>query len=97
MIALLILALGQSLPDRSGAEIFATVCSMCHIEDTPGLRAPSVDALRRLSVGQIKDALYLGPMDDVGRGLTDREINNVAAFLTAPAPQPQTAAKPVTP
>jgi mono/diheme cytochrome c family protein len=79
-------SLGREPPaDRSGADIFATVCSMCHIQETPGLRAPSIDALRRLNAEQIKDALLLGPMDDVGRGLTDREIDNVAAFLTAPA------------
>jgi mono/diheme cytochrome c family protein len=92
MLLSLLLALMQSPqppPDRSGAEIFTTVCAMCHIEDTPGLKAPSVNALRRLTVEQIKDALFLGPMDAVGAGLTDREIDNVAAFLAAPAPKPQ--------
>ncbi len=93
MVALLILAfaLPRAAADRSGAEIFATVCSMCHVPETPGMRAPSIEALRRLTPDNIKDALTLGSMTDVGNGLSDKEIDNIAAFVTAPPPKPPTA------
>lgn len=87
MVLVLILALGklgQPPQDRTGAEVFATVCAMCHVEDTPGMRAPSINALRRLTHENITDALTLGPMTDVGNGLSDKEIEAVATFLTAP-------------
>jgi cytochrome c553 len=72
-------------PDRSGPLVFATICSMCHVEETPRMRAPSVDALRRLTPDNIKDALTIGAMMDLGAGLSDKEIDNVAAFLTHPS------------
>jgi cytochrome c553 len=70
--------------DRSGPEIYAAICSMCHIQETPGLRAPSIEALRRLTPDNIRDALTIGAMMDIGNGLSDKEIENVTAFLSAP-------------
>jgi mono/diheme cytochrome c family protein len=78
-------AFAASPVDRTGPQIFAAICSMCHIEDTPGMRAPSINALRRLTPLNIKDALTLGAMMDIGNGLSDREIDNLAAYLTDPS------------
>lgn len=73
--------------DRTGAVIFATLCSTCHLESNPqALRAPFADELRRLRREDITRALTDGVMMEIGNGLTDAEIDRVADFLTTTSP-----------
>jgi mono/diheme cytochrome c family protein len=89
LAALLTSALRIAPAERTGRQVFETVCSMCHVEAsaTP-MRAPLVSDLRRLTRQNIIDALTIGEMTDVGNGLSGKEIEAVATYLTAALPKP---------
>jgi mono/diheme cytochrome c family protein len=63
----------------AGQGVFQARCSGCH---RAGGAAPSREALRGRSHGDIVTALTTGKMMAQGRALSDEDKSNVATFLT---------------
>jgi mono/diheme cytochrome c family protein len=69
-----------------GQALFERVCGDCHAYAPEDDRAPSVDALHRMSAERIRAALTVGVMAGVGETLSPEEVRDVAAWLGAPPP-----------
>jgi mono/diheme cytochrome c family protein len=72
-----------------GQAVFERLCADCHLYAPEDDRAPSLDALRRMSAERIRAALTVGVMAGVGEAMPADQVRDVAAWLTAaPAPTP---------
>ena len=79
-------ALAQSADLAHGEQIYTTRCKTCH---EPAIeRAPGRAELATRSRADIVTALTSGVMKPMATGLSDGDIQAVAAYLTAPAPAP---------
>ena len=88
------LAQGSAPPAATsrGQALFERVCGDCHAYAPEDDRAPSLDALRRMSAERIRAALTVGVMAGVGETLSPEEVRDVAAWLGAsPASGPESA------
>lgn len=81
--------LHAAAPD--GGEIYRQACAACH--ESGENRAPSLEALQRLSREAILESLGRGTMASVGATLPDGHAEAVAAYL-AGAEEPRTAPQP---
>lgn len=66
----------------AGEEVYKAHCAACH--DSPDVsKAPSRDALKRVSALNITNALIMGKMVAQGAGLSAVEVSNVSDYLSA--------------
>ena len=67
----------------AGETIFKGRCAGCHETGAGG--APDKATLNAMKPGDIFGVLKTGPMMAMASGLSDDEMHNLAAYLTAPA------------
>jgi mono/diheme cytochrome c family protein len=67
----------------AGEGLFKGRCAGCHETGAGG--APDKSTLAMKMPGEIFDALKTGPMVGMASGLSDDDMHNIAAYLTAPA------------
>ena len=72
-------------PPSAGQAIFERVCGDCHAYAPEDDRAPSLDALHRMTAERIRAALTVGVMAGVGETLSPDEIRDVSVWLGTPA------------
>ena len=65
----------------TGKDLFTQRCAACH--NMPGSDAPQQPVLATLPPQQIVDALTQGLMQPQARGLTQAQIDAIAAYLTS--------------
>src|SRR5215475_10066457 len=76
------------LPARASAQaiqmlgVFELRCGACHNKPAADSRAPDRDALRQRTPEAILDALTTGSMKVNAEGLTDRQKQLIAEFIT---------------
>ena len=76
-------AAASQKPD--GEAIFAGRCMLCH---GPGLRAPDLEQLRKLSTQHVYDVLTTGAMQQQAAGLSEADRRAVAKFIGTPQKAP---------
>lgn len=67
---------------REGARLYAERCRACHESSQPGI--PAAETLLSLKSDAIVEKLLLGSMQTQALGLTERQIGQVAIYLTSP-------------
>ncbi len=82
------LAQGAAAPATSppGQAIFERVCGDCHAYAPEDDRAPSLDALHRMSAERIRAALTVGVMSGVGEALSPEDLREVVDWLAPATP-----------
>lgn len=83
LLAVFALSLCSFAADQSGAALFERDCAVCHKTVGAVDRAPTPEALSRLSKPVIIAALESGTMRAQGAALTPAQREAIAAFLTA--------------
>ena len=66
--------------NQQGEPLYAARCAMCH--DAGVSRAPTRDALGRLSVDSIRQTLTIGSMSTQAVGLTPAQLDSLAQLLS---------------
>jgi mono/diheme cytochrome c family protein len=62
--------------------VFEQRCGSCHTKPEPGSRAPDRESLRQRTPEAVLDALTNGTMKVNAEGLTDRQKQLIAEFIT---------------
>ncbi len=65
-----------------GASLYAERCRACHESNQSGI--PAVEKLRGLKTDAVVEKLLLGSMQTQALGLTERQIGQIALYLTDP-------------
>jgi mono/diheme cytochrome c family protein len=65
-----------------GARLYAERCRACHESNQSGI--PAVEILRNLKSDAVVEKLLLGSMQTQALGLTERQIGQIALYLTQP-------------
>ena len=71
-----------ALSKAAGEEIYKQHCAACH-DNPEATKAPSRDALKRVSALYITNALIMGKMVAQGAPLSAVEVSNVSDYLSA--------------
>ena len=77
----------QLLFAQDGAQLFATFCTTCHVEDAQS-RAPNLNVLRQLNPEHVLSALEKGSMMKVGAERSRKERIALAEYVTAKSYDP---------
>jgi polyvinyl alcohol dehydrogenase (cytochrome) len=82
---LLVLTIAGTLEAQDGAILYRQRCASCH--DSPAGRAPSMDALRKMTGETIYASLTNGAMKSQTNGLSTQEVISLLVYI-APAGEP---------
>ena len=90
LLGLAVMLIGAAYADGAGAKLYQSRCAHCHELVQNGI--PPRSAIAARSVQFIVEKLSLGSMQSQALGLSDAQIEQVAAYLAegpaAPQPEP---------